>query len=350
MRLLNFLAIFCGVSLLSTSVHAQSSFALRLPTDNDYIFRGQPEKFYMYTYRNFEGKPSKPWQAGSYGYVRNLRRTDDGVIATKFHEGLDIRPLKRDRRGRPLDIVNAIASGDVVYVNRGASNYGNYVVVRHNWGSGDFFSLYAHLADVTCEVGQRLVSGSAIGRLGYTGDGINRERAHLHLELNMLLSTEFNDWYEHGSSNRHRNYNGINMAGMDLGKLYLALRSDRSLDLVDFLRAEPVYFKVTLPRNGDLDLVDRYPWLCPAPLKRPSPSWEFSFTATGLPVRVVPSNRTVSDATVTFTVPSQAPHRWKARKLIDGTGQTASLTKLGRRYLELLAPSSFLSTETLSNP
>lgn len=332
------LALAAILLSLAPTALGQGGFALRLPTENDYLFRGQPEKFYMYTYRSFEGKSSKPWQAGSYGYVRTLRRTDDGVIATKFHEGVDIAPIRRDRRGRPLDIVNAIASGEVVYVNTGASNYGNYVVLRHNWGSGDFYSLYAHLADVTCQVGQRMVSGSAIGRLGYTGEGINRERAHLHLELNMMLSSDFNSWYEHGAANRHQNYNGINLAGMDIGKLYLALRKDRSLNLVNFLRAEPVYFKVTVPRDGDLDLIKRYPWLSPAPIQRPSPSWEFSFTATGLPIRVVPSKRSVEAPTVTYTESSRAPHRWRARRLIDGTGQTASLTTLGKRYMQLLAP------------
>ena len=38
--------------------------------------------------------------------------------------------------------------GTVVYVNSNskASNYGRYVVVHHDFGSGPFFSLYAHNA------------------------------------------------------------------------------------------------------------------------------------------------------------------------------------------------------------
>ena len=84
---------------------------LQFPTGNRALLDNNPEKFYMYVYRTFEGETSKPWQGGSYGFVRNLRRTQQGTIPTRFHEGIDIRPLKRDSAGRPLDDVKAIALG-----------------------------------------------------------------------------------------------------------------------------------------------------------------------------------------------------------------------------------------------
>jgi len=108
------------------AVSAEAPLGLNLPTYNKYIFSKEPQKFYMYTDRYFEGKKSKPWTAGQYGYVRNLSRTAEGVIGTKFHEGIDIRPMKRDKAGRPLDFIRSIARGKVVYVNRASkmSNYG----------------------------------------------------------------------------------------------------------------------------------------------------------------------------------------------------------------------------------
>ena len=38
--------------------------------------------------------------------------------------------------------------------------------------------------------------GQRIGMMGYTGTGINRERAHLHLELCLMFSRQFEAWYD----------------------------------------------------------------------------------------------------------------------------------------------------------
>ncbi len=114
---------------------------LVLPTDNDAIFSPDPSGFYMYTDRNFEGVLTKPWSGGGYGFTRDQKRTAAGIILTRLHEGVDIRPVKRDAAGEPLDEVRSIADGTVVYVNGSASrsNYGRYIVVHHDWGDGPFF-------------------------------------------------------------------------------------------------------------------------------------------------------------------------------------------------------------------
>ena len=41
---------------------------LQLPTENHHLFTGEPEKFYMYVDRTFEGETSKPWEGGSFGF------------------------------------------------------------------------------------------------------------------------------------------------------------------------------------------------------------------------------------------------------------------------------------------
>ena len=101
------------------------------------------------------GKPASRGKAAAYGYVRTARRIDDQVILTKFHEGIDIQPVSRDKAGDPLDIVSSIADGRVVHTSPipGRSNYGRYVVVEHTWEDSQVYSLYAHLAEVTCKPG-----------------------------------------------------------------------------------------------------------------------------------------------------------------------------------------------------
>ncbi|HQU08631.1 MAG TPA: M23 family metallopeptidase, partial [Opitutales bacterium] len=77
-------------------------------------------------------------ESGLFGCVRSN--------GCKFHEGIDIKPNKRDRKGEPLDAVMSIWPGKVVWVNTkpGNSGYGNYVVVEHSTTPA-VYSLYGHL-------------------------------------------------------------------------------------------------------------------------------------------------------------------------------------------------------------
>src|SRR5262249_38838885 len=118
------------LGLLST-VHAQP---FQFPTANHALLeKGGEEKFFV-------GTTGKPWTTGTFGCVRT-----DGH---QLHEGLDIRCLQRDKHGEPTDPVMATADGEVAYINRkaGLSNYGNYIVVRHQIGGIEIYSLYAHLS------------------------------------------------------------------------------------------------------------------------------------------------------------------------------------------------------------
>ena len=87
---------------------------LVLPTDNDALFSGGSAAFYQFIERDFKGVRSTPWEGGQYGFVRDPTDTAGGVVYTRFHEGIDIRPLHRDAHGEPLDEVRAIADGKVV--------------------------------------------------------------------------------------------------------------------------------------------------------------------------------------------------------------------------------------------
>lgn len=330
MRLLSFLISFLPSIL--------AALDLQLPTENHHLFSGQPEKFYMYVDRYFEGDHTKPWEGGAYGYVRTSVRVGDKILQTKFHEGIDIAPMKRDKAGNPLDLVSAIAAGKVVHVNHisGRSNYGKYVVVEHTWDNSPVLSLYAHLADITCNVGDSLSKGGLIGRMGYTGEGITRVRAHLHLEIALMLSARYPEWAPK-TINYHGLYNGMNLAGMDVAAFLLEQKAKPETTVVEFLARYPTYYKVTIPNKGPVELATRYPWLMKSPAERQCVSWEISFSDTGMPLSISASDRAVSQATVTWVKPSDIPHRYKTRGLLSGEGTRASLDRDGRNLVDLLS-------------
>ena len=335
-----FLTGSMAIALSCLHLHAEQPLGLELPTENDHIFGTSPEKFYMYTYRNFEGVDSHPWTAGKYGYVRTLRRTEEGVIATKFHEGIDIRPLKRDRQNRPLDIVSAIADGKVAYISDkpGNSNYGNYVVVEHNWGSGPFYSTYAHLSTISCKKGAPVKAGSPLGKMGCTGAGINRERAHLHLERGVMCNQNFDKWHSayFTSPNHHGNFNGLNMNGLNISELFIREKRKPDLKLSSFISNIPAYFKVTVPRHNNLDLALRYPWICKGNHSTASAAWEISFASSGFPLAITPSNRAVLQPTITYVKPTKSDHKYHTKGILTGTGKQAQLSSIGKRVIALV--------------
>ena len=91
-----------GIAGLTSGVSAQESgraLMLALPTENDALFRGGGAAFYQHIRRDYKGAISFPWQGGQYGFVRNPVQTGGGFVYTRFHEGIDIKPVRRDERG-----------------------------------------------------------------------------------------------------------------------------------------------------------------------------------------------------------------------------------------------------------
>lgn len=336
-------SVFFVFAFPSASSAQAGPLGLVLPTDNDAIFSDDPSQFYMYTTRNFEGVASTPWTGGTYGFSRNLKRTSIGVIGTRFHEGVDIRPVRRDSAGEPLDEVRAIARGTVVYVNgsAGASNYGRYIVVHHDWGDGPFFSLYAHLSTPLAEQGQVVEAGQSIAKMGYTGAGINRTRAHVHLELAFLLNDRFQQWYDlhFTSENRHGIFNGFNLLGMDVAGLYLAHRSRPDIAIPEYLASHgEIYYKVLVPKRGQLEFLRRYPFLGRGGGSGlGAQSWEFSFARSGVPLEIRPSKQRVGAPVVSWVKPTATNHSYLTSGRITGTGDSAKLTASGSRFIQLIA-------------
>jgi len=344
MQRASFALLFSLLALILPSAEAEP-LGLVLPTDNTAIFSDDPSKFYMYTNRNFEGVNSKPWEGGTYGFSRNGKRTSIGVINTRLHEGVDIRPVQRDNSGEPLDEVRAISRGTVVYVNDTSShsNYGRYIVVHHDWGDGPFFSLYAHLSSASAQPGQKVAAGQTIAKMGYTGAGIDRTRAHVHVELNMLMSDRFQSWYNlhFTSPNHHGIFNGFNMTGMDIAALLKMHRQNPNISIPEFLaRHEEPYYKVTIPRSGNLEVLRRYPWLGRDMNKAlGAKSWEFTFARNGIPLAIQPSSMSLKYPAVTWVKSMQTNHSYMTVSRISGTGDSATLTASGSRYIQLISDS-----------
>ncbi len=315
------------------------AFDFRLPTENEHIFTGPPENFYMYVDRNFEGQLSKPWEGGKFGFVRTPLRVNGQVLLTKFHEGIDIKPLQRDKAGNPLDPVKVVSDGTVVHISplAGRSNYGKYVVVEHRWDNSSVYSLYAHLSTISVKPGDAVKSGDTLGILGFTGDGIDRTRAHVHLELCCLLSERFDDWNKAngGGVNYQGNFNGMNLSGVDVSEFYLERKKRPDLTFPQFVASIPTYFKVAVPASTDMEFIKRYPWIVQGDPEG-AVSWEISFSATGHPIAFVPGSRPVVAPIITGVRPSSVPHRYLTRNLVIGEGNQASLSANGLKLVSLV--------------
>jgi murein DD-endopeptidase MepM/ murein hydrolase activator NlpD len=314
---------------------------LALPTDNDAIYRGDGPEFYQYIERDYKGVKSTPWEGGQYGFVRDPVETPEGLVYTRFHEGIDIRPLQRDERGEPLDPVRAIAAGVVVHANLvpSFSNYGKYVVVEHRWEGCNYYSLYGHLSSIQVHVGQRVQQRDQLAVMGHTGEGLNQARAHLHLELNLMLSRQFESWYDSlfkTDPNRQGLYNGINLMGIDIARLYLALRKRPALTIPEFLSEEETLYRILLPKSGHFDLPRFYPWMLAQKNGEKPVSWEVSFNRAGVPLKIVPSGKHVGGPELSYMKQTGIDSSYLTRDQVAGRGQGAHLTDKGKRFARLL--------------
>jgi murein DD-endopeptidase MepM/ murein hydrolase activator NlpD len=313
---------------------------LVLPTDNDALLRGDGPAFYQYIERDYHGEKSTPWEGGRYGFVRNPVETSAGIIYTRLHEGMDIKPLQRDAGGEPLDVVRAIAPGLVVHANptAGWSNYGRYVVVEHRFDGCKYYSLYGHLSSISVHEGQHVQQRDQLGVMGHTGEGLNQARAHVHLELNLMLSRQFDAWHEahfKNDPNRHGLYNGLNLVGIDIARLYLALQKQPALTIPEFLAEEETLYRVLVPASKNFDLAKFYPWMVRRSEAEPA-SWELSFNRAGVPLKIQASAKPVVEPELSYMKPSGVDGATLTMDRISGHGANAHLTEKGRQFMRLL--------------
>jgi murein DD-endopeptidase MepM/ murein hydrolase activator NlpD len=278
----------CAVALVA-AVLAQSGRAeiFQLPTANRAIYEPGKEEHY------FVGTVGKPWTSGTFGCVRT-----DGW---QLHEGLDIRCLQRDKRGEPIDPVMAAAEGSVAYINTrpSLSNYGNYVILRHQIEGMEIYTLYAHLSAARpgLKAGEPVKAGEAIATMGHTSNTRQRitlDRAHVHFEINLLISDRYAAWHKAflaGERNDHGDWNGKTLAGIDPRRILAQQHKEgEKFSLLRFIQNEPELCRVTV-RDTQFGWLKRY-----APLLRPNPvaakegvaGYEISFNFNGVACALTP--------------------------------------------------------------
>jgi len=307
-----------------------SALDLGWPTDNTALRRGELAAFYQPT-------ADGSLRSGMFGCVRRGGQ--------RFHEGIDIRCLRRDKHGEPLDEVRAVADGVVAFINAkpGLSNYGRYVLLAHRWDGVEVYTLYAHLAEVAAELQPRqtVLKGQRLGRLGRstnTREGIPRERAHLHFEVCFLLNTHFHLWYPRRDPKAppFGNFNGKNLCGLDPAALLLAAGADPKLNFAQYVARQTIAFTVLVPPKP-------FPWLKLHPEQiQPAPdgavaAYEIGATAWGLPVAVWPRSDTGGRRLPSVArVDGAELAQQGCRGLVQRGKRGWSLSEQGREWLEIL--------------
>ncbi len=227
--------------------------------------------------------PAHP-DSGLFGTVRTGAKGQ-----SRFHEGIDIAPLQRDRRGEPTDEVHAIAPGVVGYANAiaGNSNYGKYVVVLHNDPVGAVYTLYAHLASITARPGQAVQSGTPLGVMGHTSSSaIPRERAHVHFEIGLLNNERFAYWSRAQKLKPdHGNFHGQNLTGVDPLAFLRWQHAHPEDSFGAFLATQPAAFELVVTPAHAVDFFRRYPALWEGAGWRAGAPVVVSCAANGLPLK-----------------------------------------------------------------
>jgi hypothetical protein len=175
--------------------------------------------------------------------------------------------------------------------------------------------------------------------MGYTGTGLNRERAHLHLELNLMLSHEFEAWYNtffRNDPNHNGIYNGMNLIGLDIARLYLALHKNPAMTIPEFLNREETFYKVTLPKSRHFELPKSYPWMFATGGRNERSSWEVSFAKSGVPLRIESSDKNVAQPELSYVKKGSGNYSYLTRDMVSGHGANAQLSDYGRQLMRLL--------------
>ncbi|MCW5553287.1 MAG: M23 family metallopeptidase [Verrucomicrobiae bacterium] len=309
-----------------------------LPTANRALFEpGGEERFLV-------GTVGRTWTSGGFGCVRSE--------GWQLHEGLDIRSLQRDKHGEPTDPILATADGTVVYANRkpSLSNYGTYLVLMHRVEGLQIYSLYAHLSEIRPDLlpGRTVRAGESIavmGRTANTREGISKDRAHLHFELNFLLNDRFPSWYKQrfpDQRNDHGAWNGQNLLGLDPQQVFQEQqRRGAKFSLLHHIRSQTELCRVFVNAT-DFPWLKRYPALIRAnPKAQPEgvAGYEIALNFNAIPFELIPratSEIKGSSKIQLLSVNEAEQKRNPCRRLVTKRGTRWELTSQGQNALELL--------------
>lgn len=262
-----------------SSVSRAQRVEISWPTPSTAYLEGKPTEAFI------QATASGVEESGLYGCVRSG--------GGQFHEGIDIKPVKRDRRGEPADPIFAAMGGVVRYISRqpGNSSYGRYIVIEHPQQSPAVYTLYAHLASVEAglKVGDTVERDQVIALMGRSASGyaIPRDRAHLHFEIGLWLTRDFQGWYnwkKFGSANEHRFFNGMNLAGINALDFYDKLRARRVETFQQYFAQLTPAVRLRIATKKVPDFIERYPALLTKPIPPDGVGgWELVLNEMGVP-------------------------------------------------------------------
>ncbi|MBN2069749.1 MAG: M23 family metallopeptidase [Opitutales bacterium] len=285
-RIALFFAFLTGFLLSVLSLSAADQLTLVWPTPSTAFAEGQKPAMWV------QPTESGTVESALFGCTRNG--------GNRFHEGIDIRPVLKLKKGEATDPIYAIMPGKVVYFNKiaGNSGYGRYVVLEHENTTPHVYSLYAHLArvDASLQVGQLVKEGTVLGVMGRSAlYHIPQSRSHLHLEVGLRLTDHFEDWYlrqNYEEENFHSVYNGMNLTGFDPLDFFESYRRGEVRSALDYIRRLPVAYVLRISYSQVPDYVRRYPELLVGVIpERDLAGWDVAFTWFGLAKRWQPLTR-----------------------------------------------------------
>jgi len=189
----------------------------------------------------------------------------------------------------------------VAYINRrpSLSNYGNYIILRHQIDGIEVFTTYAHMHEVRTDLreGTSVKAGEAIGIMGRTAnthEGISKDRAHVHFEIDLVVSDRYAEWHHKnlpGQRNDHGNWNGQNLRGLDPRLILLAQQRDGAhFSLARFIKNQTELCRVQV-RDTNFPWLRRYPSLItknPVAEKEGIAGYELVLNYVGVPFQVIP--------------------------------------------------------------
>jgi hypothetical protein len=221
------------------------------------------------------------------------------------------------------------------------SDYGKQVIVKHLWGKQSIFTIYGHLASIGVEVGQKVKSGDPLGVMGWTGPGLVRERAHLHFEIAFQINGKFAEWVDTAKPgrlwqpNRHGEWNGLNLMGIDPIPLLKASNQGTPLTCEEALSKQPCGFTVRVP-----PFMGTPNWMHWVERKSPSPlplSWDIEMTPWGLPLRVEAGSEVVLEPVLIANPGKPSEGKYYCRGLVQADGKGGmKLSKFGRQTMEMM--------------
>ncbi len=187
--------------------------------------------------------------------------------------------------------------------------------------------------------GQSVRQGEALGIMGFTGAGIDRERAHIHFEVCMMLNRNFEGWHDVNfpkDPNRHGIYNGLNLAGADPAALLLAVHRNPAFKISDFFAGAEPAFKITVKNSTNFYLVRAYPWLVPAGEITNPLAWTITFSRYGVPIRIEAATISITEPIVTWVKETGSLMPESQKNWSVGPAGSPRLTASGLRFAKLL--------------